>query len=98
MVGLESAGDLAGQSIGHAVVTLWVFARYSRRTDDDFGAIGAQQGDFFARHLVGHDTHQAIALEGGGDGQPGAGVARGRLDDGRAWVQVASLFGGLDHG
>src|SRR5260370_487491 len=97
LVGLECARDLARQSLGDAVVALRALARRRRRADDHFGAVGAQQSDFFARHLVGHHAHQPIALERGGDGQAGAGVARGRLDDRRPWVQLASLFSRLDH-
>ncbi len=97
LVGLESAGDLACESLGDAVVALRALARHRRGADDDFGAVRAQQGDLFARHLVGHDADEAIALECGGDGQAGAGVARGGLDDGRARVQVPGLFGRLDH-
>ena len=45
----------------------------------------------------GHGQDQPVAFYGGGDGEADAGVAAGRLDDQRAGLQHAALFGILDH-
>ena len=97
LVGLEPAGDLLGQPVGHRVVALGRFGLDGGRTDHHLGAVGSQQRDLLAAHLVGHDEDAAIALDGGGDRQADAGVAGGRLDDGAARAQAAVAFGGLDH-
>ena len=81
LVGLERAGDLLGQPVGDAVVGLRRVGRDLGRRDDDLGAVGAQQVDLLLRHLVRHDRDDAVALQPRGDGEAGAGVARGRLDD-----------------
>ena len=51
--------------------------------------------------LVGHLLRQhddaAVALDGGGEREADAGVARGRLDDGVARLQHAALLRVLDH-
>src|SRR5207237_6876646 len=98
LVWLKRAWDLAGESVGNAVVALRALARNSGGTDDDLGAVRAQQRNLFNGHLVGHDADEAIALQRGGNGQTGAGVTRGRLDDCGARSEFAGPFGGLDHG
>ena len=45
--------------------------------------------DLFARHLVGHDEHDAIALRDADLRKAEAGIAGGRLDDGAAGLQPA---------
>jgi hypothetical protein len=96
LVGLEGARDLLGQALGHAVVGLGRLGRDVGRGDHDLGAVGAQQVDLLAGHLVGHDGDDAVALQAGGDGQARARVARGRLHDRPARPQVAGALRGVD--
>ncbi len=96
LVGLERARDLLGQAVGDAVVGLRRLRRDVGRRDHDLGAVGAQQVDLLARHLVGHHRDDAVALQPCGDREPGAGVARRRLDDRAAGTQAAVALGRLD--
>ena len=70
-----------------------------------FGAgqlkLGAQQGQHLAPldgHAFGHDQDQGIALGGGDEGEPDAGVAAGRFDQRGARLQKPARFKGGDHG
>src|SRR5205085_10706979 len=47
--------------------------------------------------LVGHHEDAAVALDGGADREPDAGVAGGRLDDRAARLQLPFALGRLDH-
>ena len=96
LVGLEGAGDLLRQPVGHAVVGLRRLRRDGGRRDDDLGAVGAQQVDLLLGHLVRHDRDDAVALQARGDGQARAGVARRRLDDRAAGLELPVALGGLD--
>ena len=50
------------------------------------------------RHRFRHGQDQPVAFGGGDEGQADAGIARGRLDQGRlARRDAAGLLGGLDH-
>ena len=60
--------------------------------------IGQHQTATLYGHAVGHDQNQFVAFDRGDHGQPDAGVARGRLDDGRARLQFATLFSRFNHG
>ena len=97
LVGPPGAGDLAGQAVGDAVVAVRRVGRHVGRRDDDLGAVGLEQQDFLARHLVGQHEDAAIALDGGDQGQADAGVAGRGLDDGAARPQPAALLGLVDH-
>ncbi len=96
LVGLECARDLRGQPVGHAVVGLRRVRRDVGRGEHDVRAVGAEQIDLLARHLVGHHRDHPVALQPGRDREPGAGVARGRFDDRAAGLQQAVALGGLD--
>ena len=96
LVGLERARDLVGQPVGDAVVGLRRVRRDVGRGDHDVGAVGAQQVDLLPRHLVGHHRDHAVALQPRRDREPGAGVARRRLDDRAAGLQPPVALGGLD--
>ena len=95
LVRLERSGDLLGQPVRDAVVGLRRVWAHVRGSDDDLGAVGAQQVDLLLRHLVRHHGDHAVALQAGGDREPGAGVAGGRLDDRAARTQPAVPLGGL---
>ena len=97
LVGLERARDLLGQAVGDAVVGLRRVGRHGGRSDDDLGAVGAQQVDLLLAHLVRHHGDHAIALESRGDREARARVAGGRLDDRAAGPQLPLALGRLDH-
>ena len=98
LVGPPGAGNLAGQAVGHAVVALGRIGCHVGRRDDDLGAVGLQQADLLAAHLVRQDEDAAIALDGGRHRQADAGVAGRGLDDGAARPQPAAALGLGDHG
>ena len=68
-----------------------------RRRDHDLGAVRAEHRDLLLAHLVGHDEDAAVALAGRRDGEADAGVARGRLDDRPAGLELPLALGLLDH-
>jgi hypothetical protein len=47
--------------------------------------------------VLGHDQHHPVALDRGGHGQRNAGIARSRLDQRVAWLDLATLFRTPDH-
>ena len=97
LVGPPGAGDLAGQAVGDAVVALGRVGRDGGRRDHDLGAVGLEQADLLAAHLVGQDEDAAIALDRGRQGQADAGVAGRGLDDRAARPQPALPLGLFDH-
>ena len=98
LVGPPGPGDLAGQAVGHAVVALGRVGRDRGRRDHDLGAVGLEQADLLAAHLVGQDEDAAVALDRRRHGQADAGVAGGGLDDRAARPQPAPPLGLVDHG
>ena len=97
LVGLEAARDLLGQPVGDRVVALRRVVLDRGRRDHDLGAVGAQHRDLLLAHLVRHHEDAAVAARGRRDREPDAGVARGRLDDRPAGLQLPLALGGLDH-
>ena len=97
LVGLEAAGDLLGEPRRDRVVRLRRVVVDRRRRDHDLGAVRAEHRDLLLAHLVGHDEDAAVALARRGDGEPDAGVARGRLDDRAARLELPLALGLLDH-
>ena len=81
-----------------AVVGLGRVGRHRRRVITTSAHVASEQGDLLLAHLVGHHEHAPVALEGGDDGQPGAGVAAGRLHDRAARLELAGPLGALHHG
>ena len=96
LVGLVGAGDLLGEPVRDRVVALGRLGRDRVGADDDLGAVRAQQRDLLLAHLVRHHEDAAVALERGGDRKADAGVARGRLDDRAARLQLPCALGLLD--
>ena len=92
LVGPPGAGDLARQPVGDAVVALGRVGRDGGRRDHDLGAVGLEQADLLAAHLVRQDEDAAISLDRGGQGQTDAGVAGRGLDDRAAGLQPAALL------
>ena len=60
-------------------------------------AIGQHQPPPLEAHALRHDQDQFVALDRGDHGEADAGIARGRLDDRAAGLQLAALLGVLDH-
>ncbi len=61
-------------------------------------AVSQHQAAAFEAHALGHDQHELIALDRRDHRQADAGIARSRLDDRAAGLQMAVLFRCLDHG
>ena len=97
LVGLEAARDLLGEPVRDRVVALRRMRVDRGRRDDDLGAVRAQHRDLLLAHLVGHDEDAAVAAQRRRHREPGAGVARGRLDDRAAGLEAAVLLRRLDH-
>src|SRR5262249_31605491 len=98
LVGPPGAGDLAGEPVGDAVVTVRRVGRHAGRGDDDLGTVCLEQQDLLGGHLVGQYENAAVPLNGGDHGQADAGVAGGGLDDGAAGAQQPAALGLGDHG
>jgi hypothetical protein len=71
--------------------------RHRRRAHHDVGPVGAQHVLLVLADLVRADEDALVATLLGNQGQPDAGVAGGRLDDGAAGSQLAAGLGGVDH-
>ena len=84
LVDVEGAGHLGGDLLGHVLVIFGMALADVGARHAHLGAERAQMLDLLARHLVGHDQHDAVALGDADLGQAEAGVAGGRLDDGAA--------------
>ena len=97
LVGLPAAVDLARQPVGDAVVGVGVVGLDRRRAHHHLRAVGPQHVALVLAHLVGADEHALVALALGDHREPHAGVARRRLDDGAAGLQLARRLRGLDH-
>ena len=97
LIGLEAARDLLGEPRRDGVVRLGRVVVDRGRRDHDLGAVRAQHRDLLLAHLVGHDEDAAVALARRRDGEADAGVARGRLDDRPAGLELPLALGLLDH-
>ena len=97
LVRLVRAGDLLREPVGDEVVALRRIGLDRGRADDDVGSERAQQGDLLRRDLVGDDEDHLVALDRGGQREADAGVARGRLDDRPAGLQLPGALGLVDH-
>ena len=72
---------LGGQAFSHVLVVVRMAFAHIGPGGQHLGAHGPKVKDLLLGHLVGNDDHQAVALLGGGQGEPEAGVAGGGLDD-----------------
>lgn len=97
LVGIEGAGNFGGDLLGHVLVIFGMALADIGAGHAHLGAQSAQMLDLLARHLVGHDEDDAVALGNADLGEAEAGVAGGGLDDGAAALQPAILLGGRDH-
>src|SRR5205807_4263345 len=71
LVGLESAGYLAGEAVGDAVIALGALAGHSGGGGDDLGAVCLEEGNLLLGAFVGHDEDALIAEDGVGDCEAG---------------------------
>ena len=97
LVGIEGAGQLRGDLLGHVLVIFGMALADVGARHAHLGAQSAQMLDFLARHLVGHDEDDAVALGDADLGEAEPGVAGGGLDNGAATLQPAILLGRSDH-
>jgi len=67
------------------------------RRAHDRRAEAAHQDAFFFRKALGNEEHDSIATVRADEGQTHAGVAGGRLDDRRSWLENAALLRVEDH-
>ncbi|MEJ0043443.1 MAG: hypothetical protein WDM81_15020 [Rhizomicrobium sp.] len=73
-------------------------AALGRLGEHDLGAEQAQHLAPLQRHRIRHDEDQLVALGGRDEGERDAGIAAGRLDQGRLARRDDALgFQGLDH-
>src|SRR5690606_18492482 len=97
LVGLPAAGELAGETIGDAVVAVGVLRRDGGRAHDHLGAVGPQHVALVLADLVGTHEHALVAALLRDQGQADAGVTGGGLDDRPTRLQFARGFGRIDH-
>ena len=95
LTGNEGIGDFFGQFVGFVDSA---FHAGLARCEDDFSAISGNEVAAFDRHGFRHGDDDAVAASGRQRAQADAGVARGRLDDDRAFFEDAFLFSIFNHG
>ena len=88
---------LAREPRAEVLVVLRMALPDVRARQHDLRAHRAQVEDLLLAHLVREHQHDAIALLRGDERKPEARVARGRLDDRAAGLQVPAALGLLDH-
>ena len=97
LVDVERAGRLRRDLFRHVLVIFRMPLADVGARQPDFGAQRPQMLHLLARHLVGHDQHDAVALRDADLREAEPGVAGGRLDDRAALLQPAVLLGVGDH-
>ena len=97
LIGEKRAGNFRRESSGGVLVVLGMAFADIRSRQIHFGAERFQMQHLFARHLVGHDEHDSIALCARDQRKTQAGVAGGRFDHGAARLQLAAPLGAFDH-
>ena len=97
LVGLPGAVDLADQPVGDVVVAVGVLGCDGGRAHDHLGAVRLEHVALVLADLVRAHEDAVVALGLRHHRQPDAGVARRRLDDRAAGLELAALLGGLDH-
>src|SRR4029079_13471622 len=96
LVGLPGI-RLLREPVGDVVVRVRVVRCDRGGADDHFGAVGLQHVALVLADFVGADEDAPVAALLGDEREPDTGVARGRLDDGPARLELAGLLGRLDH-
>ena len=86
------ARRLGGDALGHVLVVVRMALADVGARDAHVDAQRAQVLDLLARHLVGHDQDQLVALEDADLREAEAGVAGGGLDDRAAGLRACRRF------
>jgi hypothetical protein len=97
LVRIAGIGNLAGQFLGHRIITARVFWLDRRRANDHFGAQRLQRVDLLARLLIIDGEHHLVAARGGHQRQPHAGISGSAFNDGPAGLEQPAAFGIVDH-
>ena len=95
LTGHKAVGDLPGQFFrpcDGALHTLGALRQYKLR------AVGLHELAALDGHGLRHNDDDAVAPCGCNGGKADAGVAAGRFDDDRAFLQQAPFLGVVDHG
>ena len=82
----------------HRVVAARIVRFHGRRADDDFGAQGFQQIDFFLGLLVGDGEDHFVAAHRGDEREAHSRIAGSAFDDGAAGPQQTFALGFVNHG
>ena len=93
----EGAGCFGGEPRREGLIVVGVSARDIGARQHDLGAERAQVQNFFARHLVGNDQHDAVAFQRADERESEACVARRRLNDDAARTQRPARLRRLNH-
>jgi hypothetical protein len=80
----ESAGRTRSDGFGEVLIIVGMAATDVRAREHHFGAHRLAVQNFLARHLVGHDEYDAVALTPTDQSKTKPRVASRRLDDGTA--------------
>ncbi len=97
LIRVEGTLDLLGQAAGNPVIAVGVLREAVGRGDDNLGPVRLEKVDLLSRNLVGHGADDPVTADGTDHGQPGAGVATGRFDDGAAGLEETGLFCSPNH-
>ena len=89
LAGVEGVGIVAGDLLRHILVVLGVSLAHIGAREHHLGAHGAQVGDLLITHLVGNDHREAVALLPRHERERETRVARSRLDDAAALLELA---------
>jgi hypothetical protein len=98
LIGIEGVGNFTRQLFGDGIVAAWIFGLDGGGADDDFGAEGFEEIDFFLGLLVRDGEDHFVAAYGGDERKAHAGVAARAFNDGAAGLQQSALFGVVNHG
>ena len=93
LAGQDRARTLGGDLLGAVHGALHALRA---RGEDQFGAVGAQEGPALLGHGLRHGQDHVVAAGGAHHGQGDAGVAGGGFDDRAARGQGAGGLGGVD--
>lgn len=97
LIGIEGVGNFAGEFLGDGVVAARIVGLDGGGTDDDFGAEGFQEINFFAGLFVGDGEDDFVSAHGSDESEAHAGVAGSAFDDGAAGFEEAFALGFVNH-
>ena len=98
LAGVERVGIILGDFLGDILVVLRMTLGNIAAREHDLGAHRAQMRDLLIAHLVGHNDSQAIALLTRNQRKCETSIARGRLNNAAALLELARLLRRVDHG